>query len=80
MVKENVIPLMLSIIATLLNYIFISAISSKQQQQTVADFKTVLGFLMAELKAGQDNLKMDLSETKSDIISEIKESKDPKKG
>ena len=80
MVKDQAIPLMLSIIATLLNYIFISAISSRSQQQTVADFKQVLTFRMEELKSGQDNIKMDLAETKADLLAEIKESAEKKKG
>ena len=72
--KEHAIPLLLSIVSTLLNYIFISAISSKSQQQTVQDFKTVLGYLMEELKSGQTDLSSDINKAEQHILNEVKQS------
>lgn len=76
--KDQAIPLLLNIVATLLNYIFISSISARSQQQTVQDFKTVLDFIMGELKnelkSGQQTILKEIEETKNMVISQVKES------
>lgn len=72
--KEQVIPLLLSIVATLLNYIFISTISAKSQQQTVQDFKTVLNFMLEEVKTGQDSIRKEIAKSEEHILNEIKQS------
>lgn len=74
--KEYVIPLLLSMITTLLNYIFISAISAKTQGQIIQDFKQVLDYIINDVKKGQGNLNEQIVRNKNDIIAEIKEAID----
>lgn len=76
--KEYAIPLMLSIITTLLNYIFISAITAKQQQLIIQDFKTTLDFILSELKSGQKGITDEIQKTEQNILSETKQSSQSK--
>lgn len=78
--KEYVIPLLLSMITTLLNYIFISAISNKSQGLIIQDFKQVLDYIISDVKKGQGNLNEQIVRNKAEIIAEIKEAIDQLKG
>lgn len=69
--KEYAIPLLLSIVSTLLNYIFISSITARSQQLTAQDFKTVLNYIRAdilnEIKQGNSNIMAELEDAQTTL-------------
>lgn len=69
--KEYAIPLLLSIVTTLLNYIFISTATDKSQKLTAQDFKTVLDYIradvMSEMKQGNEIIMNELKDLRSEI-------------
>lgn len=73
MIKEFAIPVMLSLITTLLNYIFINSISSTQQKLIIQDLKQVMAYLKDDLKTSQKAIQDDLMKSQVAIISQIKE-------
>jgi hypothetical protein len=60
------IPLLLSLVTTLLNYIFINSISSSNQKQTILDLKSVLDYIRTDT---MNEIKL----AREQIIAEIKE-------
>jgi transcription antitermination factor NusG len=78
-VKEQAIPLMLSIIATLLNYIFISSITNRSQALVITDLKQVMNFMLNEIKENQTAQIDGMENAKAEIINEIKEATENKK-
>lgn len=66
--KEQMIPLLLSIITTLLNYIFITTITSKQKTTTISDLRDLI-------KTVRIDLLDEIKETKADLLSQSKEIK-----
>lgn len=70
--KEHMIPLLLSIITTLLNYIFITTITSKQKTTTIADLRDLIKVLRADVLA-------EIKETKADLLAQTKETKEKEK-
>lgn len=64
--KEQMIPLLLSIVTTLLNYIFITTITSKQKTTTISDLRDLI-------KVIREDLMAEIKETKTDLIAQIKE-------
>lgn len=69
--KEYAIPLLLSIVSTLLNYIFISSITARSQQLTAQDFKTVLNYIRSdilnEVKQGNSDIMAELEDVQQTI-------------